>query len=78
MMLNMVLHVPVDERADGIDVDSARVETMVMYVLSKPRMLEHAHQNEVPRAQRVRQEDVRHRKWATKIDRSNDCESVDA
>ena len=50
-MLDVVVHVPVDEGADGVDVARARVEPVVEDVVLERRVLENPGQDEVPSAQ---------------------------
>ena len=75
-MLNMVVHVPIYESADRIDVTCARVEPVVEHIVCERRMLEYSREHEVPGAQRVRQKHVHRWKQAVAVQRQHDSGEV--
>ena len=55
VVLDVVIHVPVDEAADRIHVNSAAIEAMVKNILRQPGVLRGVVDDHEPRAEKLRQ-----------------------
>src|SRR5450631_3748139 len=77
VVLDMVVHVPVEIAVDQIHVHGPAVETVIEHVLCKAGMLRHAVDGHEPGAKYVRESDEHQRKNAALTDGEPDDGGVD-